>query len=103
MTDPCSNLLYIYKSIARLADQAGSGQGITLTHAQGLELVLNLDQLVTEAANYVNTANAELAANRETSKRWQTYQRYGDYVGKIFNDLKGGREGPLPFKSRQSQ
>lgn len=70
LTGPFSNLLYIYKSIARLADQ------------------------VTESANYVNTVNPELAANRETSKQWQTYQRYGDYVGKIFNDLKGGREGP---------
>lgn len=65
-----------------------------MTHAQGLDLVLNLDQLVTESANYVNTANAELAANRETSKQWHTYQRYGDYVGKIFNDLKDGREEP---------
>lgn len=94
LTGPCSNLFYIYNSIARLADQAGSGQGITLNQAQGLDLVMNLDQLVTESAKYVNAANAELAANKETLKQWHTYHQYGDYVGKIFNDLKGGREGP---------
>lgn len=31
LAGPCSKLLCIYKSIARVADQAGIGQGITLT------------------------------------------------------------------------
>ena len=94
LNGPCSNLSYIYDSIAQLADQAGRGHGITLTQDQGPELVMNPDQLVTESAQYVNAANAQLAANKETLKQWHTYQQYGDYVGKIFNDLKGGREGP---------
>lgn len=38
LTGPCPNLFYIYNSIARLADQAGSGQGITLTYTQSLDL-----------------------------------------------------------------
>lgn len=98
LTGPCSNLSYIYDSIAQLADQAGRGHGITLTQAQGLDLVMNLDQLVTESAQYVNAANPQLAANKETLKQWHTYQQYGDYVGKIFNDLKGGREGPASLQ-----
>lgn len=94
LTGPCSNLSYIYDSIAQLADQAGRGQGITLTQAQGLDLVMNLDQVVTESAQYVNAENGQLAANEETLQQWHTYQQYGDYFGKIFNDLKDGREGP---------
>lgn len=55
---------------------------------------MNLDQLVTEFTKHVNAVNAELAGNKDTSKQWHTDQKYSDYVGKIFNDLKFGRERP---------
>lgn len=84
LAGPSSNLHYIYDSISQLADQAGNGQDIILTHAQALDYVLNLDQLINESTAYVNTANAELVGNRVTLKQWKSYPRYGDYVGKVF-------------------
>lgn len=82
LAGPSSNAEYIYKSIARLDNEVKSGQGITLTPAQGLDLVLNLDRFITESAEYINTANSEFVASRETLKRWKTYHRYGDLLWK---------------------